>query len=408
MFSFRTTPFEQQGDLVLRSGRVGLLSNQTGWDPAKGEYLFETLYKKGNLKRVFMPEHGLFGELQDQVKLDKTSAYDALGMESCEFVSLYGTDEVSLTAQRDKLEDLDALIVDLQDVGARYYTYLTTIYNLFNLLKREEIELSLYILDRENPAGRSVEGTLLRREYTSFIGIEGIVHRHGLTIGEMANLFYSEIGAKFPLHIISYTASSLHQLMLPWSIPPSPNFPGLFTSHFYSGQCLWEGTNVSEGRGTTRPFEIFGAPFMEVLMDYNRRKGYENWNDPRNPIADPAVFVRWTKFIPTFHKYKGESCFGFQLLPNPGQQYHALTHSLKMIRFVAENCEDFCFPEGKYEAGNDRSAIELLVGDPLLLQYIRGESDWGQIREHIKIEEQKWIRKAKRYQLYEDPLYRIK
>ena len=283
MFSFRTTPLEQQPDLLLKGGNLGILCNQTAWHPETGEYLFETYAKKSNLKRVFIPEHGLFGELQDQVKLDTTEAYNNI-CKDVEFVSLYGNSEESLYAAANKLSDLDVLIIELQDVGCRYYTYISTIFNLFKTLKKYEIGLSVYIIDRPNPAGRQVEGTMLRAEYRSFIGVEGIPHRHGLTIGEMAYFLHNEINAKFPLHIISYKATHANKDLLPWSIPPSPNFPGLFTAHFYSGQCLWEGTNVSEGRGTTRPFELFGAPFMEELATYNGKHGLENWNDPSGPL----------------------------------------------------------------------------------------------------------------------------
>ena len=406
MFSFRTTPLFEQPDLVIKNGRLGVLCNHAAWHPESGEYLFESLYKRGNLKRVFMPEHGLFGELQDQVKLDSTEAYKDLNMEDCEFVSLYGSSEESLSAQVDKLTDLDAIIIELQDVGSRYYTFNTTVYNLFKVLKNENINLSIYIIDRSNPAGREVEGTMLRKEYSSFIGIEGIPHRHGLTLGELANLFYSELNAKFPLHIISYL--TCNKDIMPWVIPPSPNIPGLFTTQFYSGQCLWEGTNVSEGRGTTRPFELFGAPYMNSLIDYNQKNGYENWNDENHPLYDAGVFLRWMKFIPTFHKYKDETCFGFQLLLNPNTQYHALSHSLRVIRFLKDNCKDFEFLQGKYEAMNDKSAIELLLGDKLLIDYVSGNGEWADIKEHIKIEEQKWIRKAKKYLLYDESLWRIK
>lgn len=408
MFSFRTTPLLEQPDLVLRGGRLGLLCNQAAWHPEYGEYLFETLYKKGLLKRVFMPEHGLFGELQDQVKLDKTDAYNNLEYNECEFVSLYGTGEESLSARADKLTDIDALIIELQDVGSRYYTFNSTILNLFKTLKKENINLPVYLIDRINPAGRQVEGTMLRKEYESFIGIEGLLHRHGLTIGETAYLLYNEINAKFPLHIISYNAQSISREMLPWSISPSPNIPGLFTCHFYSGQCLWEGTNVSEGRGTTRPFEVFGAPFMESLIKYNNENKFLNWNDSAHPIHDPAVFIRWTKFIPVFHKYTSEVCFGFQLHPVPGVQYHALAHNLRIMNFVRTNCSDFAFREGRYEAGNDRTAIELLLGDSVLIDYVNGKHNWDDVKEHMKVEEQKWIRKAKRFMLYEEQLFRCK
>ncbi len=408
MFSFRTTPLLEQTDSVLKSGRLAILCNQTAWHPELGEYFFETLYKKGLIKRVFMPEHGLFGELQDQVKLDHTNVYDNLEMNDCEFVSLYGTNEESLNAQADKLTDIDALIIELQDVGSRYYTFNTTIFNLFKTLKKEGINLPVYIIDRINPAGRQVEGTMLRKEFSSFIGIEGILHRHGLTTGEMAHLLYNEINAKFPLHIISFEAEEVNKKLLPWSISPSPNIPGLFTSHFYSGQCLWEGTNISEGRGTTRPFELFGAPYLNSLTGFNNKKGYSNWNDPENPIYDPAVYIRYTKFIPVFHKYQGETCVGFQLHPLPGVNYHALAHNLRIINFINKNCKEFEFKEGKYEAGNDKTAIELLAGDSLLLAWLNDNANWEDVKEHMKVEEQKWIRKTKKILLYDTPLFRCK
>lgn len=407
MFSFRTTPLSEQPDIVLRSGKIAILCNQSAWHPERGEYLFETYHKKGLLKRVFIPEHGLFGELQDQVKLDNTDAYQKMAP-GCEFVSLYGSSEESLTIRSEKLTDIDALIVDIQDAGARYYTFTSTLFGLFRTLKAQGINLPVYLIDRINPMGRQVEGTMLREGYSSFIGEEGIPHRHGLTFGELANYFYNEINAKFPLHIISYASEAVNRELMPWSIPPSPNIPGLFTCHFYSGQCLWEGTNISEGRGTTRPFEIFGAPFMEELISFNESNGYDNWNDPEHPLHDPAVYLRWHKFIPQFHKYAGETCFGFQLHPVPGRQYHALAHNLRIVRFAAQNCSGFEFRPGKYEAGNEKTAIELLAGDPMIVNYLKGDEEWETLKEEMKHEEQKWIRKAKRVMLYEEQLYRCK
>lgn len=409
MFSFRTTPLWEQSDLVLKNGKLGVLCNHAAWHPEKGEYLFETLAKTGKLKRVFMPEHGLFAELQDQEKLDCGKRYENTVLQGVEFVSLYGSSEESLSAAADKLTDLDALIIELQDVGSRYYTYPSTLCNLFKVLKFGEIDLPVYIIDRANPAGRQVEGTMLRAGYRSFIGLEGILHRHGLTIGELSYYLYNELNAKFPLHIISYKATQSTRDLMPWSIPPSPNFPGLFTAHFYSGQCLWEGTNVSEGRGTTRPFELFGAPFMEQLASYNHTHGYQNWNAPQHPLYDEGVFVRWLKFIPVFHKYANECCYGFQLLLNPNLQYHALAHNLRILRFVSDNCQGFEFRPGKYEAGNEKTAIELLLGDKDLIDYVRGNGTWEEVKEHIKVEEQKWLRKTKKTLLYEeDQLYRLK
>jgi uncharacterized protein YbbC (DUF1343 family) len=397
---FITTPLWEERDPVLWDGRLGLLCNQAAWHGETGEYLFETFHRRGNLKRLFIPEHGLFGELQDQVKLDDTGAYGGLGFRDGELVSLYGSDESSLQVGPDKLDGLDAIVVELQDVGARYYTYLSTLRNLFIALRDQP--LPVWLLDRENPAGPQVEGTPLRAEYASFIGIEGIPHRYGLTIGELARYFYAELGADFPLYIISHKAVTGPRFF-PWTIAPSPNIPGFYSGDFYSGQCLWEGTNVSEGRGTTRPFEVFGAPWMEALMDYNQRAGFSTWNEAGHPLADQGVFLRWHRFIPGFHKYQGQCCFGFQVIRCPGAPYHSLLHAMRLIHFMAENCEDFSFLSGKYEAGNDRTAIELLAGDPLILSYLTGmDLDLTDLTGYFRKEEEGWLERTKEYRLYDE------
>jgi uncharacterized protein YbbC (DUF1343 family) len=406
MVSFSLVPWWDDPDPVLRDGKLGLLCNQSAWHRETGEYLFETLHRRGNLKRVFIPEHGLFGELQDQVTLDDAGAYSGLGFGDCEFVSLYGSGESSLTVDPEKLAGLDALVVELQDVGARYYTFLSTLRNLFTVLKTHNITLPVWLLDRENPAGPSVEGTPLKPGYGSFIGIEGLPHRYGLTIGELARYFYAEMEADFPLRIISWRAAAEPRLF-PWAIAPSPNIPGYFTARFYSGQCLWEGTNVSEGRGTTRPFEVFGAPWMEKLLD---EAGLPRWNGADFPPADPGVFLRWLRFIPVFHKYQDQCCFGFQLVlrgaaqddGSPVPAYHALLHALRLIRFTAEQCEDFSFRPGTYEAGNDKTAIELLAGDPVLLDYLWGRAAFADIREYMRKEEEQWIKRVRGYRFYGD------
>lgn len=366
MFSFRTTPLAQQEDNILRKGRLAVLCNQAAWHPETGEYLFETLEKKGNLKKIFTPEHSLYGKLVE-------------GVEAVEIGSSF---EIS------DFEGIDALIVELQDVGSRYSNYTTLLFNLFKLLKVSDSQMSVYILDRFNPSGRQIEGTL---------GIIGLPHRHGLTLGEVANMFYTELNAKFPLHIISAAAQQVNKELMAWTIPPFSDFSGLFTSNFYSGQCLWRGTNVSYGHGTNRPFEQFGAPYMENLFDYNRRCGFEGWNDPRNPVANSALNIRWTRFVPAYGLHSGEICFGFQLMFIPGVQYHALNHALNLLRFVHDNCPEFkCDELGRY------------LEDATLLSYVEGRIDWETTKEYIKVEEQKWLRKSKKFVLYDDDTFRIK
>ncbi|MCI2081616.1 MAG: DUF1343 domain-containing protein [Bacteroidales bacterium] len=375
MFSFRTTPLMEQGDVVLHKGRVGLLCNQVAWHPEYGEYLFETLARRGNLKRIFLPEHGFFGEMHFQP-------------------DIADIDTVMLPATRKSLEDIDALVIELQDAGARYYTITSTLLNLFKTLKRESLDISVYIIDRLNPAGRQVEGTMLEKEYSSSIGMEGLPHRHGLTIGELASLFYSETGSKFPLHVIS--AETLKKSLMPWSIPPSRDISGLFTCYFYSGQCLWEGTNVSYGRGTTRPFEQFGAPYMKDFVSDSAKHGIAAKG---GPLSYPGTFMRWECFTPQYGRYEGQVCYGFQLIPDPEQPYHALCHALRCIRYISGNCQEF---------QEDRSREGILIGDSILLDYVHGNCEWDDARDHIKAEEQKWIRKAKKYSLYGEQPYRIK
>jgi uncharacterized protein YbbC (DUF1343 family) len=399
-FSFGRIPVWEENDQVLKSGRVALLCNHSAWHEETGEYLFETFHKRGNLKRVFLPEHGLFGELQDQVKLGGKELYRELGFTDCEFVSLYGSDEASLSVEKGKLADLDALVIDLQDVGVRYYTFPSTLRHIFITLAKENIALPVWVVDRPRAAGPWVEGRALRKEYASFIGIEGLPQRHGLSMGELAFYFYTETGADFPLHVISNEAIKQS------AIPPSPNIPTPFTCDFYSGQCLWEGTNVSEGRGTTRPFEVFGAPWMENLLHYNRKAGRESWNDRAHPLFDPGVALRWHRFIPIFHKYKDECCFGFQLIRrDPNIVYHALFHALRLIRFVRENCEAFSFRPGKYEAGNDKTAIELLAGDPFILDYLeKGSIKESELLDYFREGEREWIEKTLAFRLYNEEL----
>lgn len=366
MFSFRTTPLLEQTDKALLEGRLAVLCNQAAWHPDTGEYLFETLLSRGNLVRIFMPEHSFYGPVSD----------------SLEAV------EVSTSIDYEDLDGIDAIIVELQDVGSRYSSFTALVYNLIKSLKDHESPISVYILDRPCPSGRQIEGTA---------GEVGLPQRHGLTIGEVAYMFYSEMNARFPLHIISYAAERVSKELMPWTIPPFSDFAGLFTSHFYSGQCLWRGTNVSYGHGTTRPFEQFGAPFMEPLYDYCARNGYSGWNDPSNPAADRNIYMRWTRFVPAYGIHSGKACFGFQLMFIPGTDYHAMNHALRLIRFIHDECPEFRF-----------DGMEDLLQDDALMLYLTGKVDWDVTSEYIKSEEQKWLRKSKKFILYDEATWRVK
>ena len=212
-----------------------------------------------------------------------------------------------------------------------------------------------------------------------------VAHRHGLTLGELANLYHSEIGAKFALHVISALAAESSKQLLPWAIAPASDIPGLFTCDMYSGGGLWNNTNITPGIGTARPYEYLGAPFVKPST-----------MEPV-PVA-PGALIRPCSFTPSCGKYEGKKCFGYQILLEPGAEYHSFMHTLQLLRYFRER-----YPEFRLEDG-----FAAKLSDEFLLGYIDGEASTLQMREHVKLEEQKWIRKAKKFTLYDDQPYRIK
>ena len=380
--------------LLKKSESVGLLCNQSAWHARTGQYIFQGLAKQGRLKKVFFPEHGLFGELQDQVKTDGTISYGYLSND-IEWISLYSTTNQFLTATKDQLEQLDTLIIDLQDAGSRYFTFTSTVWLLLKKITESGLDITVLVSDKPNPAGRQVEGTRIGKEYASFIGLEGLPHRHGLTMAELCRYFKNKLHAKWELLIIPVDKKDYI------FIPPSPNIPTTVTCSLYSGQCLWEGTNISEGRGTTHPFEIIGAPFLNWVFE-------ENWNNSRHPAFHVNCFIRPVQFIPVFHKFAGETCQGIHLVPRGKKGYHSLAHSLQLINYIKEKTRSFAWRPGQYEAFNDKKAIELLVGDRVLLDYTEGKIRWTDVKDKLDEEEKGWVKEASPFLVYKSPLQKLK
>lgn len=379
--------------LIKKSGSIGLLCNHTAWHATTGQYSFHSLAATGKLKKVFIPEHGLFAELQDQAKLDNTSIYTALA-DNVEWISLYNSFERSLTASHEQLSDIDTLIIDLQDAGSRYYTFISTISLMLEKITTLKLDINVVVLDKPNPAGRQVEGTKMTKEYASFIGIEGLPHRHGLTIAELCRYFKSKMNGNWNLFV--YPVSQKDYVF----IAPSPNIPSIAVCNLYSGQCMWEGTNISEGRGTTLPFEMIGAPSMDWVFN-------ENWNSSKHPLFHKNCFIRPTRFVPVFHKYANETCNGLQLLPKAGKKYHSLAHSLQLMKYVKERTASFEWREGKYEAFNNRKAIELLAGDTLMLDYLEDKASWKEVKQKMNAEETEWIKEVSPFLIYKPSLQRV-
>lgn len=342
-------------DRALREGSVGCFCTQNCWDTVHGRYMYDIFRERGNLVRVFTPRDTELTPLTNHIEFTK-----------------------------EELTDLNALVVEIQDVGARYFNYTKDVFRLMDVLKEMGEEApALYIVDHINPAGRVVEGTMPSAEMEA--NVPKVAHRHGLTLGELANLYYHEIGAKFAIHVISALATESNKHLMPWTIAPASDVPGLFTCDMYSGGGLWNNTNIAPGIGTARPYEYIGAPFVKTA-------------DNEHAPAGDGVMMRPCSFTPSCGRYEGKKCYGYQIMLQPGVEYHSLLHTLQLIRYFKEKYAEFRLEDG----------FEAKVSDQVILDYINGSVSFEDLKEHVKVEEQKWIRKAKKFVLYEDQPYRIK
>jgi len=344
----------------LRGRRVGVLCHPASVDVQLVHIVDTLAAAKVDLARLFGPEHGIRGEAQDMVGVE--GARD--GRTGIPVTSLYGNRIESLAPSAQDLADIDVLVVDLQDVGSRHYTFIWTM--ALCMERAAAAGISVLVLDRPNPlGGLAIEGGEVLPWAESFVGLASIPVRHGLTIGEVARLICAGIpwgGPRFakPLdcdvQVIAMRGwqrrDHFEATGLPWVLP-SPNMPTVATALVYPGTCLVEGTNVSEGRGTTKPFEIIGAPFVDgyrlaACLEDKRLAG---------------VRFRPLSFRPTFHKFAGQVCGGVQVhvVDRRGfRPYLTGVAILCALRAVAP--DQFRWRTEKYEFVSDRPAIDLLTG----------------------------------------------
>jgi len=339
----------------FRGARVGALLHPASVS-AKLEHTSNVLEQhNGDLFRLaafFGPQHGFHGETQDNMVEWKSYEHPRLGIP---IHSLYG-DHREPTGKM--LDDIDLLLVDLQDVGARYYTFIWTMYLCMRACEKAGVHV--LVLDRPNPInGITTEGPALDPEYRSFVGLHPIPARHGRTIGELAGQFRDEAFPNCGLSILpmkNWQRTMWFDQTGLWWVMPSPNMPTLGTATVYTGMCLLEGTNISEGRGTTRPFEIFGAPFInaEVLCcELNNSKL-------------PGVFFRENYFEPTFHKFAGELCGGAQLHVIDRKTFCPFMTGVELIKRIRKiYSEQFQWKQPPYEYEWKRLPIEVLIGGPI-------------------------------------------
>jgi uncharacterized protein YbbC (DUF1343 family) len=304
------------------------------------------------LAAFFGPQHGFLGQTQDNMVEWKGYEHPRLHIP---VYSLYG-DHREPTPEM--LEGLDVLLVDLQDAGSRYYTFIWTLY--LSMRACEKCGVAVVVLDRPNPLnGITTEGPMLNPNYKSFVGMHPLPVRHGRTIGELAEQFREEAFPDCELFVLSMKDWDrqmwFDQTGLRW-VMPSPNMPTLETAAVYPGMCLFEGTNLSEGRGTTRPFEIFGAPFIDA----------ENICSELNNLNLPGVFFRENYFQPTFNKFAGQLCGGAQIHVIDRKVFRSFQTGLEILRTIRRLYGDqFAWKQPPYEYEREKLPIEILLGGPV-------------------------------------------
>jgi uncharacterized protein YbbC (DUF1343 family) len=336
---------------VFAGQRVGLITNPTGVN----RDLVSTVdllrqHPDVELVALFGPEHGARGEVQDGLAVEAyTDPATRLPV-----YSLYGKTN---KPTREMVAGLDALAFDIQDVGVRFYTYLSTL--VLGLEAAAEYGLRFVVLDRPNPiTGVKVEGNLLDPAFQSFVGCGPLPIRHGLTLGELALFFNDELEIRADLTVVPLAGWTRDQwsdeTSLAW-IPPSPNMPTLDTATVYPGTCLFEGTNLSEGRGTTQPFEWIGAPWIDGAA----------WARELNDLDLLGVRFRPVTFVPTFSKFTNEICQGVQVHVRDRDRFEPVRTGLTLLATARRRWPDhFEWKPGHFDRlmGTDQVRLALEQG----------------------------------------------
>jgi len=371
---------EEAASTELAGARIGLVTCPTGVNARFEPTIYRcAALRDARLTALFACEHGIRGERQAGVlfgdEIDPRTGVPVF--------SLYGETRKPTEAM---LAHVDAVLFDIQDIGVRFFTYLTTL--VYVMEACAQAGKTMVVLDRPNPfGGFGVEGGKLVPGYESMVGVAAIPFRTGMTIGEFARYMNDRIGKPCDLKVVELQgwrrAMEFADTGLPW-IPTSPNTPTLDTCRVYPGTCMFEGTNVSEGRGTTRPFETVGAPWLDG----------ERLAREMNGLGLPGVHFMPAYFTPTFSKHQGELCSGVQLYVTDKRSFRSVETGLKLLHRVIDLSGDRFewlppFKEGRkpfidYLTGSDR--VRLMAGDAdgverLLADWERDVESWSRERE---------------------------
>lgn len=332
---------------VFRNKRVGITANFNSYN-RKFQFISDLFRKHDlNVAALFGPQHGIFVQTQDNM-----IEWNDQKKSGVPVYSLYGKHR---EIQDYMAENIDVMVFDLQDIGTRYYTYIWTLYYLIKVCGKKDIPL--IVLDRINPLnGKTIEGPVQESDFLSFVGLHPIPVRHGMTAGELALLFNKVMNFECNLEIIeveNWTRSDdFSDTDLDWFLP-SPNMPSFNTALVYPGMCLLEATNISEGRGTTRPFEIFGAPFLNCEEFIKELERY----------SLPGVSFYPYVFKPTFNKFTDKNCNGFFLNVYDKNEFRPFLTGVLIIYLLKKLYPNhFKWKEPPYEYEYQKMPIDILYG----------------------------------------------
>jgi uncharacterized protein YbbC (DUF1343 family) len=380
--------FESKLDL-LDGARVGLIVHPASFN-SRFEHAADLFHQEKRIKltALFGPQHGIRGETQDNM-IEWQSFRDQ--QTSLPAYSLYGETRKPTPSM---LAEVDVLVFDLQDIGTRVYTFIYTM--ALAMEAARDFDKRFIVLDRPNPInGVQIEGNILEPEFTSFVGMFPIPMRHGMTVGELALMFNREFGIGCDLEVVKMEgwrrSMWFEETGLPW-VMPSPNMPTVDTAVVYPGTVMFEGTTVSEGRGTTRPFEIIGAPYI----------------DPRALTEElakdklPGVVFRPVHFEPAFHKFAGQLCGGVQIHVTDRNAFKPVLTGVAIISAIRRLYpNEFGWKEPPYEYVYDKLPFDVINGSSRLREQIEAGTPVTEIKDGWRVDLNKFAERRRAYLLYD-------
>ena len=372
----------------LKGSRIGVVCNHASIDVDFGHVIDKLAAAEGvTLAAIFGPQHGFRSDVQDNMV--ETPHGDDPRLR----VPIYSLYSETREPTAEMLRGIDALVIDLQDIGARIYTYIYTMANCLRAAARHGVQV--IVCDRPNPiGGTNVEGACLQPGWESFVGQFPLPMRHGMTIGELAALFNDAFGIGALVDVVRMEGWSRNMYAdgtgLPW-VMPSPNMPTLDTAIVYPGTVLFEGTMLSEGRGTTRPFELVGAPWIEA----------ERFAAAMNGLGLPGAYFRPAGFEPTFQKHARQPCGGCQIHVTDRDAFRPVITGVALIdTFRRLDTGRFAWRQPPYEYEHDKMPIDILAGSDTLRQQVESGTPIAEIAASWKDDETEFERLRRPFLMY--------